>query len=239
MFVRKLALSNFAVRKMRVALTVSAIALSVSLVVAVTSGYASLEEAAFKFLSQYMGGTDATILRQNDPVGGVPENLVEELRNDPAVRSADGRLEGTYTFRDWRDPLQPKRVRVIGIARPTDRGTENQPMEQGAWFDSSTGDVSVVDQSVAELLKKKVGDDFELPGIDHSEPLKIVGIVHKPAVLAVHMHSLYLPLRTFQAFANSANKVSRILIVFRAGADERAFESRWKAKLHALDPSLS
>src|SRR5947209_9475377 len=83
MFIRKLAISNFAVRKMRVALTVSAIALSVSLVVAVASGYASLEEAAFRFLSQYMGGTDATILRQNDPVGGVPESLVQELRNDP------------------------------------------------------------------------------------------------------------------------------------------------------------
>ena len=239
MFIRKLAVSNFAVRKMRAALTVSAIALSVSLVVAVTSGYASLEEAAFRFLNQYMGGTDATILRQNDPVGGVPESLVAELRDDPAVGSANGRLEGTYTFRDWRDPLQPKRVRVIGLAKPEDRGTDNQPMEKGEWFDSSTGNKAVVDQSVAEILKKGIGDTFEMPGIERSEPLKIVGIVHKPAVLAIHMHSLYLPLHTFQAFANSPGKVSRILIVFRAGADEKAFERRWKAKLHALDPSLS
>ncbi len=238
MFIRKLVLSNFKTRKMRVALTVAAIALSVSLVVAVTSGYASLEEAAFHYLNQYMGGTDATISRQNDPVGGVPENLVVQLRSDPGVRSADGRLEGTYTFPDRLEPGQTKRVRVIGIAKPEDHGTDNQPMEQGAWFTSSTGNDAVVDQSVAAFLKLKLGDQFDLPGLERSVPLKVVGIVHKPAVLAVHMHSLYLPLKTMEDFAGSKGKVSQILITFRAGIDPKDFESRWKPKLKGIDPSL-
>ena len=61
MLLRKLAISNFAVRKARVVLTIAAIAMSVSLVVAVTSGYASVEAAARKFLAQFLGSWDAEI----------------------------------------------------------------------------------------------------------------------------------------------------------------------------------
>src|SRR6185437_10820306 len=118
MFIRKLAFSNFAVRKSRVALTVSAVALSVSLVVAVTSGYASLFEAAFKFLNQYMGSTDARVSRTNDPVG-VPWKVVEQLRQDPDVRHADGRLSVTTLIMDNDEsPPVPKSVRLVGIDRP-------------------------------------------------------------------------------------------------------------------------
>ena len=59
--IAKLAFSNLAVRRVRAGLTVAAITLSVSLVVAVTTGYASLEAAAYQFLNQYMASTDATI----------------------------------------------------------------------------------------------------------------------------------------------------------------------------------
>src|SRR5687767_569095 len=93
MFLPKLALSNFLARKVRVALTVAAIALSVSLVVSVTSGYASLEAAVYKYLDQYMGTTDAEITRLNDPSGGVSETILDELRADPDVERVDGRYE--------------------------------------------------------------------------------------------------------------------------------------------------
>src|SRR3954468_18150199 len=91
MVLLKLALSNFVTRKARVALTVAAIALSVSLVVSVTSGYASVEAAVFKYLSQYMGSTDVEITKQNNPSGGVPDSILAALRNDPDVAKVDGR----------------------------------------------------------------------------------------------------------------------------------------------------
>ena len=53
--VGKLAAASMTTRKVRSGLTIAAIALSVSLVVAVTSGYASLEAAAFQYLTQYLG----------------------------------------------------------------------------------------------------------------------------------------------------------------------------------------
>jgi hypothetical protein len=49
--VRKLAVASLTTRKVRTGLTIAAIAMSVSLVVAVTSGYASLEGAAFQYLT--------------------------------------------------------------------------------------------------------------------------------------------------------------------------------------------
>src|SRR3954468_6317919 len=82
MVLLKLALSNLTVHKVRVALTVAAIALSVSLVVSVTTGYASVEAAVFKYLAQYMGTTDVEITKQNNPSGGTSAALLDELRKD-------------------------------------------------------------------------------------------------------------------------------------------------------------
>ena len=70
MVVAKLAWSNFVSRKARAALTIAAVALSVSLVVSVTSGYASVEAAARQFLGQIMGRTDFSIRRGDDPGEG-------------------------------------------------------------------------------------------------------------------------------------------------------------------------
>src|SRR4051812_12727169 len=86
----KLAISNLTTRRVRVALTVAAIALSVSLVVSVTSGYASVEAAVFKYLAQYMGTTDVEITRHN---GDAPQSLLDEIGEDPDVEKVDGRYE--------------------------------------------------------------------------------------------------------------------------------------------------
>src|SRR5205823_1366071 len=84
MILLRLVLSNLAVHRVRGALTVAAIALSVSLVVAVTTGYSSSLAAATKFLGFYMGTSDLTIGRgKGDPGGTFPETLANELRADP------------------------------------------------------------------------------------------------------------------------------------------------------------
>src|SRR5688572_22064599 len=106
MVLLKLALSNITTRKVRVALTVAAIALSVSLVVSVTSGYASVEAAVYHYLAQYMGSTDVEITKQNSPGDGSPDTILAQLRADPDVLKADGRYELTAV------------VQVPGRARP-------------------------------------------------------------------------------------------------------------------------
>ncbi len=264
MVLLKLALSNFFARKVRVALTVSAIALSVSLVVSVTSGYSSVEAAVYKYLTQYMGSTDVEITRKNNPAVGTPGGILEELRKDPDVLKVDGRYE-TGAFARAEGVPKPKGIALIGVRRPDDRTSDFLRVLAGQWFDVSSGNVAVIDQAMAEALKLEVGDEFTIPvsgetaatrpaGGATTEPaegaeaaastqpaglkLKVVGIVHKPAIIAAYMTTVYVPIETLQAFAGKPGKVSRILIDTKPDADLDAFEARWKSKVEAVDPNL-
>jgi len=93
MVIRKLALSNLLVHRTRTLLTGAAIALSVSLVVAVTSGYASVEAMAYRFTARYMGTADAVITRRGLASGFFAESIVDQFRADPDVKRVTGRLE--------------------------------------------------------------------------------------------------------------------------------------------------
>src|SRR5262245_17867666 len=135
MLLRKLAISNFLVHRARVALTVTAIAMAVSLVVAVTSGYASLDAAARKFMGQFLGTWDAQIARPADPRPGVDAALVEQVRADPAVRRAIGRLE-TEIFLLKKDgtPAEGRHATVFGIRREQEDSLERMKLIAGRWF---------------------------------------------------------------------------------------------------------
>ena len=63
MAVSKLTWSSLVSRKARMVLTVLAIGLSVSLVIAVTSGYASAEAAVIRYFTEFMGSTDIKVGR--------------------------------------------------------------------------------------------------------------------------------------------------------------------------------
>src|ERR1700710_766301 len=93
MFLRKLVISNVLARRVRSGLTVAAVALSVSLVVSVTTGYASVLGAGSKYVESALGAVDAQISRQNDPHGPVSARVIDGLRADPDVKRADGRIE--------------------------------------------------------------------------------------------------------------------------------------------------
>ena len=234
MVLRKLAFSNLIAHRTRTLLTIAAIALSVSLVVAVTSGYASLEAAAYKFFTQYLGNTDATITPTNYG-SGVPESLVDQIRSDPRVKQAVGRFEAEIGLLS-----EPSRVaEVIGLRRPQDTQVENLSMEGGHWFDTSDGNVAVVDQAVVKLLKIKVGDDITLPGVgDERLKLKVVGIVHKPDVMAQFRPTVYVPLHTLQRFKKFGDQVTRISIELKPGTSAEQFAKDWEPKVHAIDPTL-
>jgi len=239
MALSKLVLSNLVTRKVRTALTVAAIALSVSLVVAVTSGYKSAEGAIYKYLINYMGATDVQITHRNDFRQGIPENLVEQLRQDPAVKVAFGRFETDTGLLDKEGkPIPGRAAQLIGVDRPTDVDITRSPTDAGEWFDTSTGKVAVIDQQAAEALKVKVGDTLFLPSPKGKQSFEIVGICHKPAILAEKISWIYLPLRTAQELTNRKGQVTRIMIQLKTGSDDLAFSNRWEPRLKAIDPEL-
>lgn len=240
MVVLRLSLAHLRTHKIRTALTLVAIALSVSLVVAVTSGYASTLAAAHKLLGAYIDGADATVTRRGEGAN-FSEQWVKRLGDDSAVRQITGRLITDSALLDSKGhSLGGKIVKVIGIRRPQDTRVDSQRLEAGQWFDSSKGNVAVLDQVLAEdTLHVKVGDYFYLPGVGQRLKLKVVGIVHKPQAMAIHLErSMYLPLETLQKFAREQGKISRIDINFNAGADSQAFVQRWQHKLDEQTPPL-
>src|SRR5262245_27449432 len=120
-----LALSNFRIHKIRVALTIAAIALSVSLVVAVTSGYSSVQGAAQKGLATFLGSADAQITRRHERGGTFDQRLLADLRADPDVADAQGRLETTGTLVRPDGQLAAGLVDLMGVQRPEDRTVES------------------------------------------------------------------------------------------------------------------
>lgn len=236
-----LTLSNLRVHRVRTALTVAAIALSVSLVVAVTSGYASARAAAQKVLSVYLGTTDAQITRANSAFGGIDEQLVAEIERDPDVERADGRLEidSKLVTADG-SPVFGRALQLIGIDRPSDVAVETLRMHGGEWFNRSDTLEAVVDQVAAERLNVEVGGTFRVPTLDKQTPFTVTGIVHKPGLIAAWIQTAYVPLRTLQDLMLPQNprQVSRIMVNLKVGADHDAFVERWKARLAEIDPNL-
>jgi putative ABC transport system permease protein len=249
-----LALSNFKVRKVRMALTLAAIALSVSLVVAVTTGYKSMEGMALKFLNQYMGAADVMIVPGNE-FSLVPERLVKELAADPDVRQVVGRLESDREMDRAADQSGPARsaerlaagaipsdkifAELIGVRRPDDTTINSLDLREGRWFKTSDGNEAVADQVAAEKIGVGIGDNIVVPGIKKLT-LKIVGIVHKPVFFSQHSATIYLPIETLQHFAgeDSPPMVSTISVNLRDRVNFDAFQQRWTARLAKVDPNL-
>jgi len=255
MVLLRLAMSNFLVRKMRTALTVGAIALSVSLVVAVTSGYKSIEGSVLRFVNQYMGAADAYVA-SSDPSSPVPERLVGQLAADPDVRQVFGRLESYRELPRAADQVKPNapperqalgapppdkvNVGLVGIRKPQDTSTDSLRVTEGKWFDSAKGNVAVIDQIANERLGLGVGDTVTLPGINSELKLTIVGVVHKPTFIAQRAPTMYVPLETLQHFTqqDAPPAVSRINIDLNGNANYDAFKTRWTAQLAATDSNL-
>src|SRR5258705_3241164 len=93
MAISKITWSSLTHRKARLVLTILAIGLSVSLVVAVTSGYASAEAAVVRYFTEFMGSTDIKVSREPGQPGNIKESIVDALARDRDVHRAVGRLE--------------------------------------------------------------------------------------------------------------------------------------------------
>ena len=162
----RLAISNLLVHRIRAALTVAAIALSVSLVVSVTSGYASGEAAGVKFMDRFMGTADALLTHKGDSHALTPETLVAQLRADPDVARITGRLEANSPMLDKDGkPVIGHDAQLIGLDRPVDTRIDNLALKYGDWFNTSDANVCVIDQVAAVKLHLWLKDTCCCPAL--------------------------------------------------------------------------
>ncbi len=231
---------------MRLALTVLAIAMSVSLVVAVTSGYASAEAAFFKYFAEYVGATDLEISKSSEhDAGQIDQAVYDALARDPDVRTISGRLEQRtslrnsaglpFSLKEWTPPL----VIGVNIAADADIATlKMEPDTTGRWFKPDEPDAIVIDQEAAKSYNLDIGSELTLVTTTQSHKLKLVGVVHKPAIVALFDRTAYVPLTTLQKVTGATGKVTSIRITLRTGMDIDVFLARWKPLLAKLDPFL-
>ncbi len=171
MAVSKITLSSLTQRKARLILTVLAIALSVSLVIAVTSGYASAEAAVHHFFTEFMGSTDVKVRPEMGHAGNIKEEVLDDFRGDGDVQNVVGRLEGDTNIVDLSGKPIPGHeyqiASLIGVSLPDDLEVATLKMEPkttGGWFTGDSGDVAVMKDGklIDRFSTQKAGGSQEL-----------------------------------------------------------------------------
>lgn len=238
MIMLRLVFAQLNVRRVRTCLTAAAVALSVSLVVAVTSGYASAESSIVRFFTRYMGGNDIQITRKGVVTAGIDQSVLAAVERDEDVSQVIGRLENQMRLVN-KAGVPMWFVQVIGVM-PEDSEATSLHAEKGQWFDQSqaAGGVAVLDQVAAEHSEAEIGSTIQLAGLTEALKLRVVGIVRKPAILAEQSQTIYVPLRTLQKFLHEEGKVTRAMVVLRTGAKAGDFNARWSGRMEQSNPPL-
>jgi putative ABC transport system permease protein len=252
MVILRLTLRQMWVRRGRTLLTLGAIALAVSLVVAVTSGFASLSAVAMRMVGKYQGTTDVFITAKDVQRTTFPASVVDELRADPRVSKVAGRFETSVPVLDLAgNPLLGWHTGLVGLNPARDENGASLTVVKGRWFTGPLGEEAVINDNLARLLKSPtspmgggaegptidVGETITLPGPDGPLKLKVIGIVHQPEIAGM---TAYVPLDTLRGWALKGKPAAytRALVEVRKGDDLKAFGDEWTAKLKAQDPAI-
>lgn len=244
----RLALGNMVTRRARSVLTVLAVAFAVSLVVAVTTGFASLSAVATRMLDRFLGPADAIITAREVTRSAFDESVLDELQRDERVRRIVPRFETPSPFLTAAGEVYIGRdCRVVGLLPELDRGAANLRVVAGRWLSEADGEV-VLNRVAARLARSpessdpdapglEPGDRFVLPGPDGPLELKVVGVVHQPEIAGPHA---YVNLRQLQRWLMPSGpaKLSRAMVEVRPGTDLLAFEADWSGRLKAADPNI-
>ncbi len=244
MAILKLTSSTLLSHKTRAVLTCLAIAMSVSLVVAMTSGYTSAKAAVLQFIFEYLGSTDLELTRKGDYRQGIDESLLETMRRDDRINHATGRIEvipQMLRAGAARGPWFAAQVVAIGVQLPEDGEIRSMKLMEGtggSWFTGHDAKAIVIDQEVASTLHVKVGDQVWLPDGNRRLQLQVSGIVHKPAILAFLQPTAYMPLETLQEWVGAQGSLTRVVVDLRHDIDQDAYAAELRQKLAATDPLI-
>ncbi|MEM6561984.1 MAG: FtsX-like permease family protein, partial [Planctomycetota bacterium] len=229
-----------AARKVRTVLTVLAVALSVALVVGVTSGYKSMEASARALLLEMMGSEDLRIHPARASMMLLDADLPTRLREDPALGDDFDTVLGRLKFTQ---PVEGAgtvvRADVVGL-RANDQKTAGLPVSSSLLEDIPKGSTAgrirfsapdarevYVDVGLANI-GLELGDELLLPVGNEMVPFKIVGVVHKPAIVALAMRTAYVPLSALQS---EAGEISEVLINLKPERDVVAIAETLRAQL--------
>ncbi len=220
MVITKLLVSELLHRKMRSLLTVSAVAAAVSLVVAMTTGFASLRATVHQVLGQLYGEIDVVIEPVEGHGPGFDQTLLHVLERDPRVASFRPQLIAqSFLLRSDGRVRTGRPARLVGVHPAGYASLRQHPLRGGRWLDQESGAVAVVDDAVVRRLGTDVGGTVSLPTPDGAFSLTVVGVAARPSVVQMDAPTIHLPLRTLQEFLGKPGQVNLIEIDLKSGVD--------------------
>ncbi|HQY88095.1 MAG TPA: FtsX-like permease family protein, partial [Tepidisphaeraceae bacterium] len=237
-----LTLANIRHRKLRFALCVLAMSLAVSLVVSITSGYASMERGLRAFVEQFVGSTDFEIQRRGDRMPSIDPSVADEVKTDPRVSSVHSRIEARITPLDEKgEPIQPAVLNLFGIQPDVDPIVHTSTMKFGRWIRAGETNAIVLDENAAASFPIEVGKKIRLPQGENFIELRVVGITKQIGFLKAFYRTGYVSIDVAQKLVlpNEPPKVTKVRGEFVANVDGDAFVKDWEAKLTKADDTLS
>lgn len=214
--------------KIRSILTISAVAISVSLVVAMTSGFTSLKSTAGKLLGGWYESVDVAIRPEDDRGLLIDQRTLDALGRDRRVQALRAKLIARALLAPRTDGPGRQAVKMIGMIRD-DADPVLSQLTEGKWFESKADSVAVLESGLAQRLKLSVGGKLTVPTPTADLVLTIVGIVEKPDVLRIDLPEVYLPLPTLQQWAKMEGQVNSIDVDLVNAADAEDFIAAWKS----------
>jgi putative ABC transport system permease protein len=210
-----LILHNLGVKKLRLALSSSAVAIGVMTVVTFSIVNHSLHETALAIMQT--GRADFTIAQKgvSDLLNSnIDQATLDRIKGDPDIAGATGVLIGT-TKLDADNPL----FLQIGI-RPDELSAFGVTVVSGRPFAANADDELMLGWRAAENLGKHTGDSLTVDGT----PFRITGIYSTGQALGDT--GAMLPLIPFQAAQRQPGELTLVFVRMRAGADIAALRNR-------------
>jgi putative ABC transport system permease protein len=209
-------------RKLRTALTTTAIVFGVLLVFGMNTVLPTLLAALQANVQGAEGNVDFTITNVSGQ--SFPEETASPLIHLEGVRAVSGSLNRTINlpadFVDS-DPVRPDRltvVNLVGIMPEEARSVRAYPIVEGRYLEASDSNAAVISQTLADALSAGVGDNFSLPTPDGVATLTVVGLL--PGNLTNATEEVIVSLPQAQAMIGEAGKINLISLNVEAFAGQ-------------------
>lgn len=205
--VSRLSTNFLAGRRSRTLLIVLAVALSTTLVAAVSCALASLNAGMELQVASTVGRADVRIRELGEQ--RFDASVVSLVQNRPDVALVAPRLRGPVTLENTEKAIS---LTAVGIGiEPTLEAKLVTP-QLGAGRAVQADDEVVLDAYLARELKVDVGDTLRVLRFGPRINLKVVGVTKQPTIEFVHQPGATMSIATLQDITGFEGKVSEVQI---------------------------
>lgn len=208
----KYILRNIAKRKARSFIIILTIAISVASLMGGVSASGSMSQSLRASLDE-AHAADVTILTKPSPA----DTLVQLTSADPRISEVEFRLlvHSGITIGSFNE-----NANLFGLAG---QPQINQSfLVDGRWFSDANAAEVVLERSLAETTRAKVGDSIIVHAQSGAAMLTVVGIARDPqvAVMGLGKPTLWMPLSTLQRLFDLAGKVNLVYLIGKQDEDQ-------------------